>query len=47
MCHIGGGTLPDGWGSLIPSLRHLTCFPGADSVGLTSRTPREAVSQQF
>jgi hypothetical protein len=39
MCHIGGGTLGDGWGSLILSLRRLTCFPGADAVGFTSSTP--------
>ena len=39
MCHVGGGTLPDGWGFLILSLRDLTCFPGADAVGLTSSTP--------
>jgi hypothetical protein len=29
----------DGWGSLILSLRRLTCFPGADAVGFTSSTP--------
>jgi len=39
MCHVSGGALGDGWGSLILSLRHLTCFAGADAVGFTSSTP--------
>ncbi len=41
MCHIGGGTLPDGWGFLILSLRHLMC---TRSVGLDGGTYAKVLS---